>query len=71
MASSWMENTTDKDRLLLKHNCDRHFRCEDTNAGITHVQPHYYRVQQVELCHHLGRSSQVLFLSNWALGAML
>ncbi len=35
-------------------NCDRRFRCEDNNVDLTHVQPHYYRVWQVEPCHQLG-----------------
>ncbi len=71
MASSWMENPTDKDRLLLTHtNGDRRFQCEDNNVALTNVQPHYYRVRQVELCHHLGWSSQALILSTLALGAM-
>ncbi len=32
-------------------NSVRRFRCEDNNVSFMHVQPHYYRVQQVELCH--------------------
>ncbi len=32
MASYWMENPTDKDGLLLKHQL-----CEDDNVGLTHV----------------------------------
>ncbi len=35
-------------------NCARHFRCEDNIVDFTHVQPHYYRVWQVEPCHKLG-----------------
>ncbi len=45
-------------------NCARRFRCEDNNVDFTHVQPHYYRMWQVESCHQLGWSSQVLFWSN-------
>ncbi len=26
----------------------------NTNANFTHMQPHYYHVQQVEPCHRLG-----------------
>ncbi len=70
MASSWMENPTDKDRLLLNTNGDHRFRCEDNNVAFTHVQPHYYRVRSVEPCHHLGWFSQALILSILALGAM-
>ncbi len=66
-----MENPTDKDRLLLKHQrLARCFRCEDTNVAFTNVQPHYYRVRQVEPCHHSGWSNQALILSILALGAM-
>ncbi len=46
------------------------FRCEDNNVKFTNVQPHYYRVLQVEPCHQLGWSSQALILSTLALGAM-
>ncbi len=35
------------------------FQCEDSNADVVHVQPHYYRVRQVEPCHQLGWSSQL------------
>ncbi len=27
---------------------------EDNNVAFAHVQPHYYRVRQGELCHQLG-----------------
>ncbi len=50
--------------------CDRRFRCEDNNVAFTNVQPHYYRVRQVEPCHQLGWTSQALILSISALGAM-
>ncbi len=71
MASSWVGNPTDKKRLLLKHQrLGRRFRCEDNNVAFMNVQPHYYRVRQVEPCHHLGWSSQALILSILALGAM-
>ncbi len=35
-----------------------------------HVQPHYYRVRQVEPCRQKGWSSQALFLSILVLGTM-
>ncbi len=35
-------------------NFDRRFRCEDNNVAFTPVQPHYFRVRQVEACHQLG-----------------
>ncbi len=54
MASSWMENPAYKDMLLLKHHCARRFHWENNNVNFMHVQPHYYRVRQVEPCHHLG-----------------
>ncbi len=53
------------------------FQAESISTGIfkydilINVQPHYYRVRQVEPCHHLGWSSQALTLSVLALGAML
>ncbi len=50
--------------------CVHRFRCEDNNVDITHMQPHYYGVRQVEPCHQLGWSSQALFLSISTLGAM-
>ncbi len=50
--------------------CDRRFRCEDNNVDLMSVQPHYYRVRQVEPCNHLGWSSQALILSILGLGAM-
>ncbi len=54
-ASSWMENPIDKERLLLKHQwLDHRFCCEDNNVAFTYVQPHHYRVGQVEPCHQLG-----------------
>ncbi len=34
--------------------CARRFRREDNNVSLAHVQPHYYRVRQVEPCHQLG-----------------
>ncbi len=34
------------------------------------MQPHFNRVRQVEPCHQLELSSQALFLSIYALGAM-
>ncbi len=30
------------------------FWCEESNVDLTHMQPHYYRVRQVEPCHKLG-----------------
>ncbi len=51
MAISWVENPTGEDRLLLKHQlCPT----EDNGVDFMRVQSHYYRVQQVELYHHLG-----------------
>ncbi len=45
-ASSWMENPTDKHRLLLEHQwLDRHLECEDNNVGFANVQPDYYRAR--------------------------
>ncbi len=35
-------------------NSAHRFRFEDNNVEFTHVQPHYYRVRQVEPCHQLG-----------------
>ncbi len=62
-----MKNPTDKDGLLLKHQWLAHrFRCEDNNVAFTNVQPHYYRVRQVDV----GWRSQALILSILALGAM-
>ncbi len=58
MVSSWMENPTDKDRLLLKTPSML------AVSGVRITQLHYYRVRQVEPCH------QALSLSNLALGAM-
>ncbi len=49
---------------------NRRFRCEDNNVTFTNLQPHYYRVRQVEPCRHLGWSGQAIILSIWALGAM-
>ncbi len=34
-------------------NCYRRFRCDDNNVDATLVQPHYYRVQLMDPCHHL------------------
>ncbi len=66
-----MENPTDKDGLLLKHQwLARRFRCQNNNVDLMRVQYHYYRVRQVEPCHQLGWSSQALILSIVALGAM-
>ncbi len=45
-------------------NCDHRFRCGDNNVTITHAQPHYYCVRQVEPCHHVRWSSQALCLNN-------
>ncbi len=44
------------ERLLLgsNTNCARRFQYEDNNISFMHVQPHYYRVRQVEPCHHSG-----------------
>ncbi len=66
MASFRMENPTDKDRLLLKHQLSRRFQWKDDNASL----PYYYRARQVEPCHQLGWIIQGLFLSNWALDIM-
>ncbi len=63
-----MENPTDKDRLLLKHH--RRAWCEDNKVAFTHVQPHYYRVRQVEPRQQVGWSSQAHIFSIKALGAM-
>ncbi len=49
-----MENSTDKERLLLNPNCDRCSWCEDSNVAFTYVQLHYYCVRQVEPYHQLG-----------------
>ncbi len=54
-----------QDWLLLKHQL-----CEDKKIECMHVQPHCYRVRQMEPRHQLGRSSQALFLSDSALGAL-
>ncbi len=35
-------------------NCAHRFRSEDNNVDFTQVQPHYYRVRQVEPCDKLG-----------------
>ncbi len=51
-------------------NGDGRLRCESNNVAFTNVQPHYYRVRQVEPCHHLGLSSQALIMSILALGGM-
>ncbi len=59
-----MENPTGKDRLLLKHQLCPLFRCEDNNVAFTDVQPHLYRVRQVEPCHQVGWSIQAIFSSN-------
>ncbi len=50
MASSWMENPTENDRLLLKRQTVSAF------SGMripTHVEPYDYRVQKVEPRHQL------------------
>ncbi len=39
-------------------------RCFYNNVVFMLVQPHYYRVRQVEPCHQPGRSSQALCLNN-------
>ncbi len=39
-------------------------------VAFTNVQPHFYRVRQVEPCNLLGWSCQALILSILALGAM-
>ncbi len=49
---------------------DCRFRCKDNNVAFTNVQPHNYRVRQVEPCRHVGWSSQALILSILALGAI-
>ncbi len=55
MASSWMENPTDKDELLLKQHIKAEcFRCGDNNVDFMHVQRHFYRARQVEPYHELG-----------------
>ncbi len=54
MASTWMENLQTKIGYSSNINTVCRFRCEDNNVALTHVQPHYNRVQQVEPCHHLG-----------------
>ncbi len=41
----------------------RHVRCDDINVDLMRVQPHCYRLRQVE-------PSQELFLINYAVGAM-
>ncbi len=51
----------------LNANYARRFWCEDKTVNLTYVQPHYYRVRQVEPCDQLGWSRQVVFLSNWTL----
>ncbi len=44
MASSWIENLTDKDKVWLK-----------TKLLIAkYAQPHYYRLRQVGPCHQLA-----------------
>ncbi len=70
MASSWTKKLPTRIGYCSKTNCARRVRREDNNVDFTHVQPHYYRVQQVEPCHQLGWGSQTLFLSIWVLGAM-
>ncbi len=42
---------------------------EDNNVDFTHVQPHYYRVRQVEHRHQLGLSTRSLKMSMLTLGA--
>ncbi len=51
-------------------NDDRRFRCEDNNVAFTNVQPHFYRVRQVEPCYQLGWSSPALIFSISAVGVM-
>ncbi len=70
MASSWWKILPTRIGCCSNTNCARRLRCEDNNVAVTNVQPHYYRVRQVEPYHHLGWSSQALFLSLLALGAM-
>ncbi len=65
MTSPWMENPTDKNRLLLKYtNWARRFRCEDNGVELLRVQPNYFRVRQVEPRHQVGLSRQAFVLSN-------
>ncbi len=42
-------------------NCAHHFRGEDNNVSFMHVQPHYYRMLQVEPWHQLGCPRQPRF----------
>ncbi len=51
-------------------NGDRRFRCEDKNVAFTNVQPHHYRMRQVEPRYHSGWISQALIFSFLGLGAM-
>ncbi len=37
-ASTWMENPTEKDVLLLRHQMSR---CDDNNVSLMRVQPHH------------------------------
>ncbi len=50
-------------------NGDHRFRCEDNKVAFTNVQPHYYRVRQVDPCDQLGLSSQTLLLNIYSPGA--
>ncbi len=56
MASSRMENPTDKDGLTS----------EDRNMDYMHVQLHYYQLWQVEPCQQLGDVARRLLLHAWA-----
>ncbi len=48
----WIENPRHKNWLILIDQV--RIRCEDNNVAFMHVQPHFYRVWQVEPCHRLG-----------------
>ncbi len=54
-----METPTDKDRLPLENHI-----CFCYKDSFMHVQPHGYRLQQVEPCHRIG---ELVRRSSWAI----
>ncbi len=68
LASSWMENPTNKDGLLLKHHV-RRFRYDDNNVDRVRIQPYNYGVRQVEPSHLFGEAASSNWIK-WAHGTM-
>ncbi len=69
LRSRWKTLST-KVGYCSNTNGGHRFRCDDISVAFTNMQPHFYRVRQVEPCHQLGWSSQALTLSILALSTM-